>query len=141
MKVVIDADVMVSALLTQEGAPKQIIDLWRAGKFTLLMTAEIIAEISRVVRYPKIAALHQLTEEELIEFIALLTQESMLVKPTERLSASLDESDNRYLECAAAGAADFLITGDKKHLLPLNIHRGTRIVAPASFIVIIRMSD
>ena len=48
-------------------------------------------------------------------------------------------SPNRYLECAVAGEAAHLVTGDKKHLLPIGEHRGVRIVVPATFLAILKL--
>src|SRR5690606_22141634 len=112
MKAVLDANVFVSALISTRGTPRQIVDLWREEAFELLISAAILDEIGRVLRYPKIAALHQLTEPELQTFLALLSEEGLMVESVERLSVSPDEPDNRYIECAVAGGADYLVTGD-----------------------------
>lgn len=141
MKVVIDANVIVSALISSRGAPKQIVDQWRAEAFELLTTDAILIEVGRVLRYPKIAALHRLTETELREFLALLREESTVVVTTETLTASPDETDNRYLEWAVTGGADYLVTGDKRHLLPLTEYRGVRIVAPMAFLVALQLDE
>ncbi len=45
-----------------------------------------------------------------------------------------NEADNRILECAVAARADYLVTGDKEHLLPIETFRGVRIVSPAGFL-------
>ena len=128
MKVVVDANVFVSALLSGRGAPKQIIDLWREEAFELLTSAEILNEIERVLNYPKIAQLHKLSTAELQEFVTLLRDESTVITPTQRLAISPDESDNRYIECAVAGSADYLVTGDKQHLLPIGEYHGVPIL-------------
>ena len=134
MKAVLDANVFVSALINTRGTPKQIIDLWREEAFELLISKAILDEIGRVLRYPKIAALHKLTETELQTFLALLGEEGLVVAPTETLHVSPDESDNRYIECAAAGGAEYLVTGDKLHLLPIGEYQGIQIVSPAVFL-------
>jgi uncharacterized protein len=139
MKAVLDANVFVSALINTRGTPKQIIDLWREEAFELLVSETILAEIGRVLRYPKIVALHQLTEPELQEFMTLLREESRVVEPTDRLHVSPDEPDNRYIECAAAGAAEYLVTGDKMHLLPIGEYQGTQIVSPATFLAVLQL--
>jgi len=79
MKVVLDANVFVSALISSRGAPRQIVDQWRAEAFEHLTSEAILQEIDCVLRYPKIAALHRLPEEELLEFMALLREESHIV--------------------------------------------------------------
>ena len=58
-----------------------------------------------------------------------------MIAPTERITVvTAKDDDNRILECAAAARAEFLVTGDKEHLLPLGSYRGTRIVTPAQFL-------
>ena len=79
MKAVLDANVFVSALISLRGAPRQIIDRWRAEAFELLTSEAILQEIGHVLRYPKIAALHRLSEPQLMEFLALLREESHIV--------------------------------------------------------------
>jgi putative PIN family toxin of toxin-antitoxin system len=83
--------------------------------------------------------LHQLSKDEQEEFLALLRDETHLVKPKHRLSLSEDESDNRYLECAVAGGAEVLVTGDKQHLLPIKDYQGVAIISPADFLVLLQI--
>ena len=60
---------------------------------------------------------------------------SILVKPTFTLAViAAKESDNRILECAVAGRTDVIVTGDRKHLLPLGSYEGIQIVSPADFL-------
>jgi uncharacterized protein len=63
MRVVLDANVIVSALINPLGAPAQVFDAWRAERFQLLMSPAILEEIGRVLCYPKIAAYHRWSEE------------------------------------------------------------------------------
>ena len=137
MRVVLDANVVVSAVVSRRGPPHHIIAAWKAETFELLVSDAILDEVGRVLRYPHVAKLHGLTEAELVDFVALLREESRLVTPVERLGVSPDESDNRYLECAIAGGADYLVTGDKRHLLPIGEYEGVRLLAPAAFLAIL----
>ncbi len=137
MKVVLDANVFVSALLSKIGAPHQIIAKWREEAFELLTSEAILEEIAKVLHYPKIAQLHRLSGVELEEFVALLRDEARVVEPKQRFSLSPDESDNRYIECAVSGGAEFLVTGDRKHLLPLKEYQGVTILSPAAFVVVL----
>ena len=139
MKAVLDANVFVSALINTRGTPKQIVDLWREEAFDLLISKAILDEIGRVLRYPKIIALHKLAETELLTFLALLSEEGLIVEPAETLHVSPDESDNRYIECALAGGADYLVTGDKLHLLPIGEYQGIKFVSPAVFLAVMQL--
>lgn len=140
LKVVLDANVYVSAILSKIGNPQEILQQWRTGTFEIIVSQDTLTELSRVLKYPKIAELHGWTEGEIEEFIKLLSEEAVFVTPQIKLDVvKADESDNRYLECAVAGQASYLITGDKRHLLPLKEYQGIRIVSPATFIAVLAL--
>jgi len=63
------------------------------------------------------------------------------VIPQRELQVSPDDSDNRYIECAVAGQADILVTGDKKHLLPIGEYEGVQILSPAGFLAMLKMGN
>jgi uncharacterized protein len=91
----------------------------------------------RVLRYPRIARRHQQDEGAIQRFLKLLQNEAILVAPAELLSVvKEDESDNRYLECAVAGKAGYLISGDN-HLLDIGDYRGIIILRPAAFVALL----
>jgi putative PIN family toxin of toxin-antitoxin system len=138
MKAVLDANVFVSALIARSGIPRQIVDLWREEAFDLLISEAILDEVARVLHYPRIVRLHKLTEPELLELLSLLRDECFLISPAESIDVSPDDTDNRYLECAVAGGADYLVTGDKRHLLPIGAYLSVRIVSPAIFLALLR---
>jgi len=74
IKIVIDANIFVSALLIPDSKPAQVLDLVRARKVELLISKNILSEIERVLRYPKIVNRHQRSSEELKAFIRDTTQ-------------------------------------------------------------------
>lgn len=141
MRAALDANVFVSALLSKRGTPQAVIARWRDNAFELLISDEILAELRRVLHYPKIAQLHRLSESEIQEFLILLRDEATLITPEERLDVSPDEPDNRYIECAVAGEAEFLVTGDKRHLLPLKEYEGVTFISPATFLAVLLMGE
>lgn len=139
MRVVLDANVIVSALINANplSPPKRVLDCWRDEVFLLLVSEDILTEISRVLRYPRIRKRHQLTDSQIDDFMILLADEAILSIPQERLHISPDQADNRYLECAVAGGAQFIVTGDHKHLLPIGEYRGIKIIPPSMFLLLI----
>jgi putative PIN family toxin of toxin-antitoxin system len=116
------------------------LDYWQAEKFDMLVSLPILAEWSRVLRYPHLAQIHQKSENDIQQLLKLVQKQAILIEPTEQLAVSNDETDNRYIECAVAGEADYLVTGDKKHLLPIGEYRGTKIITPATFLAIIQFN-
>jgi uncharacterized protein len=138
MRVVADTNVIVSAFLSAIGAPARLLDLWRQGVFELLASEPILAEYRRALAYPKIQARHRLTDEYLDRLISEWRQFIILVEPHEVIGAiSDDPSDNRFLECAVAGGADYVVSGDR-HLLQLQRFRGIEILSPAAFVSVLR---
>lgn len=132
-RVVLDANVFVSAILSPKGAPARILRAWRDGRFQLVVSEPILAEIAQVLRYPRIQKRHGWPEREVDEFVEDLAQCAILVYPKKSFAAVEDASDNRYLECAVAGGAQYLVSGDQ-HLLALESFEGVAILSPAAFV-------
>jgi putative PIN family toxin of toxin-antitoxin system len=141
MRVVLDANVYVSSLLTQSGNAKQIIDMLEDSSFELIISEPILDEIRRVLSYPHLVKTHKKSTQDIDNYVELLRQNSILVDPQERLNISIDESDNRYIECAVEGEVDVLVTGDKKHLLPIKEYQGIQILSPTAFLILIQMGE
>lgn len=138
IRTVLDANQFVSALLKPGSNPAQIISLIREDKAKLLMSEEIISEISNVLLYPKILKRHGKSPEYIAGFIKKLRAVSVMTHAAVKIDVIKDDpSDNKYLECAVEGRADYIISGDK-HLKDLKVFRGIRIVNPAEFLMIVK---
>jgi putative PIN family toxin of toxin-antitoxin system len=127
---VIDTNVVISAILFG-GVPGKLIDLWKAGPIVPLITEEIMTEYIRVLAYPKF----KLSEEE-INYI--IHQE---ILPFFKVIKSFpgpsiikqDPDDDKFIQCAQAGNAKTIISGDH-HLLPLNSYKNLQILTPNHFL-------
>ncbi|HCS48494.1 MAG: putative toxin-antitoxin system toxin component, PIN family [Candidatus Aminicenantes bacterium RBG_19FT_COMBO_58_17] len=129
-RVVLDTNVIISALLFR-GLPSRLIPLWQKGKMTLLVSSQVLKEYLRVLAYPRFELAAQeiksIIEVELLPFVEAVRVESKI-----RVIAK-DPSDDKFLELAVDGKADFLISHDK-HLLGLGVFRGTQILSVAEFL-------
>lgn len=135
MRVVIDANIYVSALISPKGAPALVINRWLEGHFDVLVSQPIINEILRVTAYEKLQRYKRLRESRL-EFATLLSEQAVWAEPNEKLDVvSEDETDNRYIECAASGNARYIVSGDP-HLLDVGEYRGIRLISPNEFIAL-----
>lgn len=132
MRVILDTNVLVSALLYEHSLPYQLVALWRQGRFTLLTSAEQLDELRRVTRYPKIRA--RLTPALAGRLINDLKSVADMVTNMPDITVCRDPWDNYLLATIEAGDADILITGDKADLLSLDKHAGANIMTVRQFL-------
>jgi putative PIN family toxin of toxin-antitoxin system len=134
VRLVIDTNILISALLVSASLPAHFVVLWREGRFDLFTSAEQVAELMRVSRYPKIRA--RLTPALAGRLINDLRKVAIMVANLPTVDTCTDPYDNYLLAMAAAGAADFLVTGDKRDVLGLKLYQGTRIVTVGAFLTL-----
>ncbi len=133
-KVVLDANQYVSAALIAGSNSWKALDAARRGIIQLLVSPAIAEEVRRVFNYPKIFRRHGLSPEQIDRYLQDIWDCAVFVFPTETLcEVKLDDSDNRYLECAVAGGADCIVSGDR-HLLTVKEFQGILILDAAGFL-------
>jgi len=110
-RVVLDTNVVVSAMLAEHGNEAQVLKLACAGELLVFVTEEILAEYDEVLHRPHF---RHFTEANIQANLDGLSR-GQFVQPGFRLTVSPDAKDNRFLECAQAADADFLVTGNKRH--------------------------
>lgn len=137
MQAVLDANVFISGLLSKEGPPGQILDAWLEGKFSLFISSQIVAEIQRVLEYPRIR--ERIGPGEGGFLIKPLMVASKWVEGKLVLEVlNQDPSDNIYLACAVEAQAEFLVTGNLKHYSEAgNPFQGVEILTPRQFLEIL----
>ncbi|MEZ5682617.1 MAG: putative toxin-antitoxin system toxin component, PIN family [Erythrobacter sp.] len=126
MRIIIDTNVLVSALLSESAPPGQLLAHWRQARFRLLSCADQLEELRRVTRYPKIRArLSPALAGRLVNELSGLAE---MIENLPSVDVSRDPWDNYLLAMAQVGNADYLVTGDKADLLSLQRHGRTHIV-------------
>ncbi len=130
MLVVFDTNILVSALLSTSGSEAKTVSLWHSQVISAVVSAEILTEYHHVLHRQRL----RIDPAAIRLFLAPFLKPEFRVVPTRRLSVSPDEKDNRFLECAEASSADYLITGNLKHF-PTQ-HGNTRIVRAPEFLSI-----
>ena len=136
MRLVIDTNILVSALLSERSLPAHLVTLWRDGRFDLLTSNPQLDELMRVTRYPKIKA--RIASALAGRLINELRALAVMLDRLETVTVCRDPYDNYLLAMAHAGGADFLVTGDGRDLLSMGLYRGTRIVAVRAFLTMHR---
>lgn len=130
MLVVLDTNVLLSALWSGKSPPGQILDAWRERRFALVTSIEQIAEFKRAARYPKLRP--YLPRGAIGRVVNELRSSEVLLERLRRPGDSPDPGDDYLLAMTLAAGADFLVTGDSA-LLALKRLGQARIVAPARF--------
>jgi putative PIN family toxin of toxin-antitoxin system len=137
MRVVLDTNILVSRFLVPSGNPARIMGRWEAGAFELLVSEAILAECRRVLGYQRIRKKHNYTDDEADKYIAGLGRLATVVSPGEAPDAvEADPDDNRIIECAQTGEADYIVTGDN-HLRNLGSYAGIQILTPTAFLLLL----
>ena len=130
MRVVFDANVFISFFLTRGSTIVSIFSAWEESFFEVFACEEILDEIRLALRYPKFN--DNFTDADFIA-LELLFERVKLISPKRKVRVAADSKDNIYLAAAFECRADFLVTGDKKHLLPLGKFHQTKIISPKEF--------
>jgi putative PIN family toxin of toxin-antitoxin system len=126
-RVVLDTNVIVSGL-GWRGAPATILDAVGDDRLVLVTSAPLLAELRRVLEYPRLAKVIQ-GGAQLADLVAA---SGVVVAPNRVLAVVDDDDDNRVLEAAIEGAADYIVSGDTD-LLDLGSFQGIPIIAPGEF--------
>jgi putative PIN family toxin of toxin-antitoxin system len=133
LKLVLDSNVWISGLIW-DGTPGQILRAAQEDKLWLLISEEILAEISRVLDYPKIKNDYEPAGRSREDIIALIVMLGTVVQVTQRVDVVNEHpADNKVIESALAGKADYLISGDK-HLLKLGSYKKIKILYVKDFL-------
>jgi hypothetical protein len=137
IRAVLDANVLVSGLISKKGTPGRLIDAWLEGQFLLCISPQIMDEMTRVLQYPRIIRrLEKRQAEALLKNLA-----SLAGWADGRLAIdilTLDPSDNIYLACAVEAQCDYLVTGNSNHFQEAGTnYKGVEIITPRGFLDIL----
>lgn len=130
-RVVVDSNVLISALLSPAGTPRRVLDRLAAASATLLFSDPTFAELAERVAHPRFDRYRSI--EQMSAWLDWLVDLSEWVHSWEEITACRDPDDNKFLAVALAGEADVLITGDAD-LLVLDPFEGLPIVSPRRFL-------
>ncbi len=130
MRVILDTNILVSALITSGSAPDRLYKLWQQGAFSLITSDHQLEEFRKVTRYPRVR--RYILPAEAGAMLNEIRRLAVRLSRLPKVAASPDPDDNFLLGMAVAGKADYLVTGDKTDLLKLGRFRHTRIVTALS---------
>jgi putative PIN family toxin of toxin-antitoxin system len=128
MKIVLDTNVLVSGIFWT-GVPATVLSQWINDRFELLLTDEIFDEYIRTL-----FRISKGKNDDLVnKWLILFAENSTFVTVKKRFNLSPDPDDNKFIECAVSGNADFIVSGDS-HLLDLKSILNTEVITPSVFL-------
>ncbi len=135
-RVVVDTNVFISSLLSTRGAPYQLMEMWRNGRFHLITSPYLIKELTRVLTYPRIAKRLQVTGAETATITQyLLANAEMMPGILQLPDVTRDPKDDAVVACAKEGNADYIVSGDDD-LLVLEEFQGIQMIRPTDFVAL-----
>lgn len=138
MRVVVDTNIFVSALISPRGTPAQL--LAHEFPFELVTSEEILAELNRVLHYDRIQKRYKLNEEMISGYLSTIREDSQVVEVTGQVTIiEKDLSDNKFLACAVEAKADYIVSGDP-HLTELETFEGIPVIIPKAFLELLERS-
>ena len=129
VKVCLDSNIIISALIFDR-RPEEILFMASYEEIKIMISPAILTEVNKVL-----IKKFKYTEDEAKRLIKSVTYISKIVVPKKKLKVIKYQPDNKILEAAMEGKVDFIVTGDKKHLLPLKEFKGIPIITPEQFLL------
>ena len=137
IRAVDDTNIIVSGTISETGHPARILDAWIEGLFVPVVSQSILAEMRRVLLSAKIRRHQFLTPGQAEELLVLLEASAIMVPGREQVQVCRDPSDDKFLEAALEGKAQYVVSGDQD-LTSLRAYRGITIVSPRQFLALLR---
>ena len=132
MHLVLDTNILLSALMVRGTPPDRLYEEWRHGRFQLASAEQQLEELRRVSRRPFFQ--ERLTASEIGRMVNDIRRLATMCDSLPDLSGSPDPNDDFLLAIAQTADADYLVTGDKSDLLALGSHGRTRIVSARAMV-------
>ncbi len=135
LRAVLDSNILARFLLTPRGFSGRLLGILETGGFTLVTSEAILTEVSDVLARPHVQRYGPYPPHEIVEAVDALRGVAEVVPGRyEVFTVADDPKDNPVLACALEGHADFVVTDDRKHLLPLKHYHGIQIVSMPLFL-------
>jgi hypothetical protein len=141
IKAVFDTNTFVSAFLQPKGTPARLFEMamTQESPFELYISGQILDEIGRVLVYPRIKKKYNVTDERVNIFLGFVMEACKNVGYVSELFIVPDDPDDSYIvSTALACSADYLVSGDKAHVLPIKQVKGVKIVTVREFFELIQ---
>ena len=140
-KAVLDTNVLIGLAFARRGISKTLRELLAAEAFTVVTSADLLAECYRVFHYPRIRQRFHPTEDDILAFLGILLERALIVPGRYQVQkVEPDPTDDMFLACALEGKAAYIVSRDP-HLLNLKHFHAIQIVEPSAFVKAVRQQQ
>jgi putative PIN family toxin of toxin-antitoxin system len=138
-RAVLDSSVLVSAFLTPHGSVVRLLREPVRSRYDLYLSEAILTETAEVLlSKSKLRRFAQYADADVRDFVRwLLDQAEMVASVPQIRVVAADPKDDPIIATAIAAEADYLVTGDRAHLLPIGEYQGIKIISPRAFLEIL----
>jgi putative PIN family toxin of toxin-antitoxin system len=133
-RAVLDTGVLVAGIISPAGAPASLVRSWRLGEFDLIVSPMLLAELRRVLAYPKLR--RHITEVQAARLLLAIENAALAIPDSDEIPPVCRDPADDYLFALAGRHADVLVSGDKDVLEASD--PGVRVLTPAGFAEILR---
>ena len=135
IKIVLDTNQFVSALISPNGASAKILNVWRSGQIEVVVSEHILRELKDVLYRPKIKEKYHLTSLVIEAYLELIRRYAIMTSGNIEVSViSEDSDDDMIIACALEAEVDYVISGDR-HLLNLGEYQDIKIIRASDFLL------
>lgn len=127
MRVILDTNVLLSALIRVDSKPYKLVRAWLDGRFELVSSEAQLEELRRVSRYEQVR--RHFEPAEIGWLVNRIRERAVVLDRLPKVDVADDPGDNFLLAMAASSRAQYLVTGDKSDLLALERHGKTQLVS------------
>jgi uncharacterized protein len=137
LRIVIDTNVLVSAIIRPGSAPSAILRRWQTGRFLLVTCQQALSELDKVLQRPHIVQRYHISDAKREQLLLLLREHVILVPGTSVTDIiPADPTDEVFVSTAVEGDAKYIVSGDR-HLLNLRRYGLVRILTAARFLAVL----
>ncbi|MFZ5932490.1 MAG: putative toxin-antitoxin system toxin component, PIN family [Patescibacteria group bacterium] len=131
---VLDINVFVSGTTIAQSYPSQVLDLWKHGFYQLAISELMLQRMRQVYSYPKVVRLTHMGRVDVDNFLDNIRGSAIVVPGTTNVNVCEDPEDNQLFSCALEAEANYIVSGDKKHVLAVDSYKGIKTLSPKDFI-------
>ncbi|MHB8482970.1 MAG: putative toxin-antitoxin system toxin component, PIN family [Nitrospiria bacterium] len=135
MRVILDTNILIGALIMPDGPPAMLYDAWKDGRFSLITSKIQLDELARATRYSRVKSL--ITPAEAGSTVNQIRSLATVLLRLPRARISADPDDNFLFAMAKESHADYLVTGDKLGVLLVKRYERTKIVTARQMVTIL----